>query len=254
MKGLGLELDAADVVAGDVRDRHVASLVGAERAYAERRDWRDALDFVPDQGGSSTCVAWYFSTALYLAGQASGVPIARPSVRWLYAIGHWLRSPGTPISPGGRSMRATAQAAAKHGLIAEARWPFDELLVTDDRIPFDVDVAASDARFMGYYAIGGGDVGAQIRMALDKGHFPGIAINVRESFDDYRGGLYAPAGPSRGWHAICSIAYTPEAVCFVRNWGADDGENGYVWIPDTVLNSPDVADAIVVTAAPAGVR
>ncbi len=254
MKGLGLELDAPDIIAGDLRDRHVTQLLGEERVYADYRDWRDALDFLPDQGDTSTCVAWCFSTAIYLAGQVAGRPIPRPSVRWLYAIGWWLQHPKTAISDGGRSLRATADAARQHGIIAEARWAFDVARVTDDEIPVDVDVAASDALLTGTYTLGAGDIGKQLRVALDKGHFPGIAINVRESFDSYRGGLYAPAGASRGWHAICSIAYTPDAVCFVRNWGADDGENGFIWVPNDVLNSPEVADAVVVTAAPAGVR
>lgn len=264
MKGLGCILDAPEIIAGDLRDHHVAQLVGAERSYAERRDWRDALDFLPDQGASSTCVGWLLSTAIYLAGEVAGFHLPRPSVRWLYALGSWKSAPGKPISAGGRSIRATARAAAAHGIAAEARWPWtppsdDADQDTWDRFvteapPFDLDVAASDAMLTGTYTLGGGDLAVQMRMALDKGHFPGAAINVRDSFDEHRSGLYVPSGASRGWHAICSIAYTPDAICFVRNWGRDDGENGFVWIPDAVLNSPEVADAVVITAAPAGTR
>lgn len=253
-RGTGLILDPPELVSIELRDRHVARLVGADPAYAPARDWRDRLDVVPDQGASETCVAWLFSTAAYVAGQIQGAPIPRPSVRWIYACGSGWWTPGQGIDPAGRSIRATARQLARHGIIAEHRWPWDVTKVTDPNVPIDIDVAGADALLTGWYSAGGGDLPTQLRMALDKGHIPGIAINVRESFDAYRSGLYAPAGSSRGWHAIAVLGYTPTSFTVCANWGRSFGDEGFVHFPDAVIASPEVADAVVITAAPRGVR
>lgn len=253
MRGLGCVLDPPDVVAGELRTRHVAALVGTDAAYAPVRDWRGELDFIPDQGPTETCVAWSLSSAVFLAARAADAPIPRPSVRWLYAISHWAVLPGTSISPGGRSARTMARAAERHGLVAESRWPFDVAHVTEPP-PLDVDVAGTDALLTGWYRVGNGDVPTQMRMALNVGHFPMLAIQVRESFDAYRGGLYTPSGAARGWHMLVAVGYSPGAFVLLNSWGTAHGEGGFVLVPDEVIVGPDVADIVVVTAAPKEVR
>lgn len=253
MRGLGCVLDPPEVVAGELRTRHVASLVGSDAAYAPVRDWREHLDFVPDQGATETCVAWSLSSAAFLAARVARTPIARPSVRWLYAISHWAWLPGTPISPYGRSARTMALAAERHGLVAEPRWPFDVARVTEPP-PLDLDIAGADALLTGWYRIGGGDVPTQMRMALNAGHFPMLAIQVRESFRAYEGGIYVPNGTARGWHMLVAVAYSPGTFVLLNSWGEDHGDGGFVLVPDDVVTGPDVAGIIVVTTAPTGVR
>jgi hypothetical protein len=253
MRGLGCILDEPEIVAGELRTRHVAALIGADAAYAPVRDWRDQLDFVPDQGATETCVAWSLSSAAFRAARIAGTPIARPSVRWLYAIAHWLGLPGTPISPYGRSARTMALAAERHGLIAESRWPFDVAHVTEPP-PVDLDMAGADALLAGWYRIGDGDVPTQMRMALNAGHFPMLAIQVRESFDAYCGGIYEPNGSTRGWHMLVAVGYSPGTFVLLNSWGADHGDGGFVTIPDDVVIGPEVAGIVVVTTAPKEVR
>ncbi len=253
MRGLGCILDPPDVVAGELRTRHVASLIGADAAYAPVRDWRDHLDVVPDQGATETCVAWSLSSAAFLAARVVGVPIARPSVRWLYAISHWAWQPGTPISPYGRSARTMALAAAQHGFVAEARWPFDVARVTEPP-PLDLDVAGADALLTGWYRVGDGDVPTQLRMALNAGHFPMLAVQVRESFDAYRGGIYMPSGSARGWHMLVAIGYSPGTFVLLNSWGAGHGDGGFILVSDELVSGPEVAGIIVVTTAPREVR
>lgn len=253
MRGLGCILDPPEVVAGELRSRHVASLVGADAAYAPVRDWRGHLDFVPDQGETETCVAWSFSTAAFLAARVARMPIERPSVRWFYAISHWIWQPGTPISRYGRSARTMALAAQHHGLVAERRWPFDAARVTEPP-PLDLDVAGADALLTGWYRIGGGDVPTQLRMALNAGHFPMLALQVRESFDDYRGGIYVPSGRVRGWHMLVAIGYSPGTFVLLNSWGTHHGDGGFAMVSDELVTGPEVAGIVVVTTAPTEVR
>ncbi len=253
MRGLGCELDDDGVIAGDLRDKYLARLVGETAYYLDSRDWRHLLDGVHDQGATNTCVAWAFSTAIYLAGQAAGIDLSRPSVRHAYALGSLYDRPWAPISTGGRSPRRTAEALAKYGIIGEDRWPFLAGPV-DEGFPLDLDVASVDARLTGMYTLGGEGLPSQIRTALTHGHFPIVAIQVRESFDDYRGGLYWPNGLGRGWHMIAACAHYAGMICFVNSWSSSWGDAGFVWIPDEVINGPDVADAVCVTAAPAMLR
>jgi len=253
MHGLGCVLDPSEVVAGELRTRHVASLIGSDAAYAPVRDWREHLDFVPDQGPTETCVAWSLSSATLLAARVAGRPIARPSVRWLYAISHWAVLPGTPIAPNGRSARTMSVAAERHGLVAESRWPFDVAQVTEPP-PLDLDVAGADALLTGWYRVGGGDVPTQLRMALNAGHFPMLAMQVRESFDAYRGGIYEPRGRARGWHMLVVVGYSPKAFVLLNSWGPLHGDGGFVLIDDELVLGPEVADIVVVTTAPKEVR
>lgn len=249
MRGCGAIPDKLIDAELDGRTRHIAGLIGAQAGYATARDWTHLLDFVPDQGATNRCVGWSFSSGMYLAGQAKGQPILRPSPKWLYDIARYYDTPGVLVDVGSRP-RSMALAAAQHGVIAEARLESTESNVNEPP-PFDADLAGADALFTGYYKVDG-NVPTLLRMALDKGHFPTLAMVVHESFQDLgRDAVYdEPDGMELGRHMVTLVGYRASAFLLLNSWGKSWAADGLCWISDRFVASQYVSDRYVVTAAP----
>lgn len=233
----------------DGRARHVGALIGARPGYAPARDWSHLLDFVPDQGGTNRCVGWSFSTAMFLAGQAKGDPIPRPSPKWLYDIARYYDTPGVLVDVGSRP-RSMALAASMHGVVAESRLESNDRNV-NEAPPFDADLAGADALFTGYYKVDG-NVPTLLRMALDKGHFPTFAMVVHESFQNLgRDAVYdEPDGTELGRHMVTLVGYNQGAFRLLNSWGTAWADRGFCWVTDRFVASHYVSDRYVVTAAP----
>lgn len=258
MKGLGFIPDLLEHIEEDValrplfhRGQAAAELAGVSTTFNTSRDWRHLVDFVPDQGPTNRCVGWYASSALYLAGLAQNNPIKRPSAKWLYDVARYLHTPGVLIDIGCRPHLLMA-AAEEHGIVAEDDCP-TTLSNVNEPPPFGVDITAANARLTAFHVIPDPWTSPdQIRAALDKGHFPGIAIEVHESFDDYRGqDVYdEPRGDFRGLHMLTCVGYKPGAVLFLNSWSTSWGDDGYGWLSDRFVASPYTRHRMVATAAP----
>lgn len=249
-KGFGAIPDRLLDAEYDARHRHVAQLVGASpSALPDDVDWSKLLDRIPDQGATSSCVGQAFSTAIYLTGQAQAAPVPRPSASWLYALARYYDTPGVLVDIGSRP-RSAVLAALRYGIVAETRAPFDAARI-NDAPPFDVDAAAADAMFTGYYRVAG-DVPLLLRMALARGHVPMLSMVVHESFQDLGAGqVYAePEGTELGRHMVCVAGYRPGAFLVVNSWGTGWANGGCGWIADRFIASSYVQDVYVVTAAP----
>lgn len=236
----------------DNRQRHVAGLVGRSSEFPSERDWSPLLDHVLDQGQTSACVAHWFSSALYLAGQASGHPVPRPSRRWSYAVARYTDTPGELVDEGCRP-RACVLGATKHGIVAETRLPWDPGAV-DEPPPLDADTAGQEALFTGYYRADAGDVPTLLRLALYKGHFPGLSMAVHQAFEDLDGReVYdEPSGEELGRHMVTLVAYRPGAFRILNSWGTSWADSGFCWVSDRFVASHYVSDRYVVTCAPLG--
>lgn len=233
----------------DGRTRHVSGLIGAQPGYAPTRDWSVLLDFVPDQQSTNRCVGWSFSSAMYLAGQAKGQPIPRPSAKWLYDIARYYDTPNVLVDIGSRP-RSMALAATRHGVISEERLA-STVANVDEPPPFDCDLSAASAVFTGYYKLDG-NVPTLMRMALDKGHFPVFSIVVHEGFTDLRrGDVYdEPQGAELGRHMLTAIAYRAGMFKILNSWGRYWCDDGFCWMTDRFVSSHFVSDRYVVSAAP----
>lgn len=229
-----------------------SELAGVTSSYAASKDWRHLVDYVPSQGITNRCVGWYASSALYLAGLAQNNPIKRPSAKWLYDVARYLSTPAKLIDVGCRP-RDLMVASQEHGIVAEDDCPTTVANVNDPP-DFGVDIAAASARLDAFYLIWDPDSSAeQIRAALDKGHFPGIGIEVHESFSDYRGiDIYdEPSGDFRGLHMLTCVGYRPGAICVLNSWSKSWGDDGYGWLSDRFIRSHYTKHRMVCTAAPA---
>lgn len=227
------------------------ALLSAAGPLATSRDWRHLLDRVSDQGPTSSCVWQFISTAAYLAGQAQNTPVKRPSVLWGYAVTRWKDQYGQLFDLGCRPSQAMF-CGQEHGLVAEDRWPF-EVDAVNVAPPFDADVAGADALLTGWYSADLMDIPSALRIALDKGHFPGLAMEVHEDFWDVNGfDVYdEPRGDFVGNHMVTLAGYRPGAFLLLNSWGRQWGDEGCTWVSDRFVASHYCKQRMVVTAAPA---
>jgi len=226
----------------------IERLVGSPLAADMWIDYSRFVDRVCDQGPTQSCVANWFSTACYLAGQAQGKLVPRPSRRWAYAVARYTRTPGVLIDTGS-SARMMCVGSSRHGIVSEERLPFEPAKI-DEPPPFDADIAGADALFTGYYRA---ESALDIRRALSLGHFPGTAIRVYEDFERIGGdgAIYdVPSGAFRGQHMITAVGCKPGAILYINSWGTGWGMGGYAWLSDRFVDSHDAFDKYVVTSAP----
>lgn len=229
--GYGCIPDAPEHVAEDEAMRPLSALVRLAPSRRAKVSYRDRLDSVCDQGATSSCVGHALSTALYLAGQAQGQPIPRPSRRWLYDIARYRRRPGV-LEDTGSSGYTMASAAAENGIVAETRFPFDPALINEPP-PFDLDIAGADALFTDWFRAS--DDPEELALALDRGHVPIVAIPVHTNFEQWTSDepYFELAGDFRGNHMLAVIGYDEHATHglvfeVVNSWGPTWCRGGFV--------------------------
>lgn len=250
--GFGAIPDRLADAEADGRSKHVGRLIGASASFPDRVDHSKHIDAVPNQGATNSCVGWFVSSAIYLAGQISGRPVPRPSAKWSYDVARYIDSPGLLIDAGCRP-RSMMLGLARHGIVAESRVPFGGPATINQPPPFDADLAGADALFEDYYKVDG-DVPTLLRMALAAGHVPGFAMAVHESFVELaRGAVYdEPEGAELGRHMVTLVGYRPGAFLLLNSWSEHWADGGLCWISDRFVTSSYVSDRYVVTAAPIG--
>lgn len=259
MRGLGFIHDLLDHVEEDRLLRPLFDSIGAARltgvtpSFATSRDWRHLNDKVLNQGGTSSCVPHFVNRGVFLAGQAQGTPVKAPAIRWSYDVARYRDSRGNLVDAGCRP-RAMFEGLSDSGMIAEERYPFDPAKINEPP-PFDLDVKAADAKLTGWYDIPEGAAAPdQLRAASDKGHFPGLAIDVYTSLDNL--GPYdvydQPAGDFRGSHMVTVVGYRPGQILILNSWGPDWADAGYGWISDRFVASHFTRYRGVITSVPTG--
>lgn len=261
-KGFGYVPDPLEYQIEDEVDRMLiggASSLLPGVSHGTSKEWRHLVDRVPNQGPTNSCVGWWLSSAVYLAGRAAevmgtGERVERPSALWSYALARW-KDPATQVgrlTDDGCQPRAMMRGAQENGLVAEKRWPFDPADVNVPP-PFDADVAGADAFLTGWYGIGASHAADMMRSALDRGHFPGFAIDVYDNFYAYNGtSTYdIPRGSWQGSHMVTVVGHRPGELCILNSWGREWGDDGYAWLTDELVESAYVKQRLVVTAAPA---
>ncbi len=259
---LGHRPDVLDLAAEDLELRHASGLVGVGAPSASERDWRFLDPVVLSQGRSNTCVPHAGGKSLFLFGQGAklrgtGDAIPMPSIRHAYCQGQFedQRIDGVPIERRqvvdlGMRARSMLQAWSTYGIVSEERWPFDDTRVTEP-LPFDLDVAAADAKLTGWFRADSGTMSQSFRRSLDVCTFPIVAIDVYQNFMDHQRGTYVDvAGQFIGRHMLVADHYGPGFVGFRNSWSAGWGDGGWVRIADRYLDSEYARDGWLLTAAP----
>jgi hypothetical protein len=253
--GLGCLLSTPDEVAEDNARRPMSRLLAAMGGEPRRSkvDHSGLLDFVPDQGNTSSCVAQAVSSACYLAGQAQGRPIKRPSRRHLYDLARYARTPGSLVDSGS-SAYAMCSAAVDHGIIAEERWPFDEAGINESP-PFDTDIAGMDALGLDWWRAN--DDPEELAVALDRNQMPCIAIPVYRNFINWDTAepYIATSGDFIGFHMLCLIGFEDDPslgliLKALNSWGDRWCKGGLINIAASFVQAK-AYDRMLLRSAPA---
>jgi hypothetical protein len=252
--GFGCVPTPLDVVARDNVHRPLARLIqnAPPTSRLAKANYADLLDFVPDQGPTSSCVANAGSSACYLTGQAQGFPIRRPSRRHLYDLARYRGTPGKLVDQGSRA-DFMCEAAIEHGMVAEDRFVFDANAINDPP-PFDTDVAGADAVGLDWWRAS--DDPEELAVALDRRQFPIIAIPVHQNFVDWSSDEpYSDvAGDFCGNHMLCLLGYedTPSGLVFdvLNSWGPNWCRGGFIRMRGDFIKT-GAFDRLLIRSAPA---
>lgn len=275
MRGLGFIPESREHVEADIRLRPVSELIGTSPPSSSWRDWRHLDPFVDDQHQTNMCLPFSIGMGVYMRGQAAvslgeGAAVPRPSVMQPYIYGQLeaQRQGGVPrderrIRDEGLQYRAVLAALEANGLIAAERWPFSpaelaqfvdakSIKEISERIPFDIDLAGADARVSGWHRMGERPFSEECALALDKAHFPSVAIGVYQNFMTWSGSSTydQPEGRHLGYHAMIAVAYQRGETCFKNSYGPGYADGGYIWLSNRFLDNGGAIDGLIVTAAP----
>lgn len=245
---------------GYVRDSHdprdwefaTSSLMGVTRRSGAV-DHSTHLDAVQDQIAND-CVGHSIANAAYLGAQVSGLPIARPSPVFPWAIAR-LKAGPPPLRDEGCQFRNAMLGVATYGLVEAHRWPEtpETLLAVP---PLDSFEAGSSARVQSYYRISpGNDAPQHVVEALARGFCPVFGMTVDEAYENVGAKVYVPGGRKLGGHAQTVVGYDPVGDTFkvLNSWGASWGDGGFARIPASFFVA-NVFDCWVMTVLPGSIR
>jgi hypothetical protein len=244
--------DDPDFVAADLATRHVTALVGVRFSPAQNVDHSAHLDGIQDQAATNSCVGFALSTSLYMRGQLSGAPIARPSALAIYAFARMLSAPYAALTDDGSQPRMAMRGLTEYGIVAQDRWPLDSVQVNEPP-PLDVFQHGAGSLVTDYYRIASGlGASAMIRVALAKGYIPVLAVTVDQAFVDLGSGVYdGPKGPSLGSHMMAVIGSGDGWLRLVNSWGTSWSDGGFGRVSDLFIDRY-ARDVLVPTVVPSG--
>lgn len=215
------------------------------------------LGGIPDQGGTSSCVGFAFSTALFIIAAIAGTPIPRPSSKLIYDFARAEDRPYSRLLDLGSRPVAAANVLTTKGMVADADWALrfmpDGTSNVNQRPYLDVFQTALAYRLGSYYRISaGGGASAAVRRALDRRLCPVFAMPVDAAYQRHTSGIYeGRKGASLGGHMQAFCGYGDGYLEVVTSWGETHGERGIVRIANDYVDSGECTDIITPTLLPA---
>lgn len=226
---------------GSKRSRGRAFEADSRAKLPARVDLRPHMTEVEDQGNTSSCVANAVAGAYeYLARRHHNTDT---DVSRLFIYYNSRARHGDEDEDAGTEILEAVEGLREYGACAEATWPFDEDMVTEQPSDEAYDEASwflvDDVRKVP-------DRLETWKAALAQGYPIMFGLNLYSSFDRHKRRGLVPIPGSRevqraehGGHAMLCVGYSdPDRVFIVRNsWGEDWGDRGYCYIPyDYIMN------------------
>jgi C1A family cysteine protease len=255
--GLGYLPDLDTDVAADLRHKHVGALIGAAPiGVPVSLDLSWALDAVQNQGSTSSCVGQALASSIYMRGKIAGHTIARPSACAIYTFARLVNYPHTVLADTGSRPRMAMIGLQDFGVVAESRWPLSPATLNEP-LPLDVFQHGAQALLTDYYRIDsapGSGASTLIKAALARGFIPTFAIDVDESYQQYKGGVWrGRTGPSLGGHYQAIVGYDADSMLVLNSWGTGWGLDGFARIEHGFFDLGFARDILVPTVTPTAV-
>lgn len=246
-RGLGL-LPTDNATLSHLENLRIVPAQAGERPA--RLELRKYMPPVGDQGQQGSCVGW--STAYYMytyalakRQQRTSDDLANPkfqgSPAFIYNRPDRRWENGREISPGMHIFEAI-QTLEEKGWASMAEMPYDEREA--NRVP-DASLMEKAARRRAQRtkALPFETTGIEeIKTYLATVQLPIVLAipvysdfhRIRKTGSDYVYELTVPKDSKHGWHAvaICGYDETRKALLMVNSWGADFGDNGYLWLSE----------------------
>ena len=219
---------------------------------------------IRDQGRSEECVAFTFARhinarlALLLLKDPDA--IIWPSTTGIYGLARGddaKDADGNFAIDGGCFPRLAALGMMLHGVVADARLPFD-MATVNAALPWDVITAGYDAKVLKFHVIEPAygretEFIDELERTIASGYTVPFAQPIDRPFNDYTSGvLGAVSGPTRGSHYTLIRGYDKKRKVFLcdNSWSESWGKNGrYEMSYDRVL-SRDCSNYVVLTTIP----
>lgn len=209
---------------------------------------------------TNSCTGFGTKSAMEALCDEAGIPCPDLSGAFPYFNGRAGEVGTSSVVDGGAIPAFVIDGIQRHGICAEVDCPDDPDTVNDQ--PGErAYVDAFPATVTGVFALdpSSADFGARVRAALSARHPIGVALQVGEEFENYRGvgAIVFDAPPvSKGGHWPLAGRWRRRAnglyEYMLRNsWGEGWGERGYAWISESYMRSAsDVRVYTIASKAP----
>ena len=198
---------------------------------------------IQNQGQLATCVGWGVAYAQLSTQQNLLMDVTEGSQKFFrsmdpYFIYGNIRNFGDLWCQKGTRISDAMQVLIEKGT---KPWVWDPWLTCNSKITFSefTNALASNYVVSDYYAVPNDDLVLNVKQALYFELIVSVGVNLTESFQAgsaAKNGLWSPSSSEKliGGHAMCVVGYDDSkyggAFEVMNSWGADYGENGFIWI------------------------
>jgi len=203
-------------------------------------DLRDRQSPIKDQGRRGTCVACA-ATAGHEMLRAEGIDLCVEFLHWAAK-----QRDGLSATAEGTTLPAAAESLTQVGQPPEATWPYDERRNQwshDYQPPPDACAAAPTRRLTASAPLP--VTPTALRDALNQGQAVLLGIRLHRTWHEVgaNGKIAMPVAGDRdfGGHAVLVVGHQDDALIVRNSWGAEWGEGGYGYLPNTYVDAYGVA-------------
>lgn len=196
-----------------------------------------------DQGALGSCTAQAAAAVIQFDQHKQGIPVTMPSRLFIYYTERVME--GTVDVDSGATIRDSVKAINK-GYATEDLWPYD-VDRFDAKPPKTAYADAKGHKCVKYQRVP--RTVYSMKACLARGLPFLLGFSVYESFESAEVERTGKAAvPSKdeamlGGHAVVCCGYTEDGYWVCRNsWSADWGDQGYFYLPQTYLITPDLSD------------
>ena len=205
--------------------------------------YRKYTPVIQEQGQVATCVGWSVAYAQLSTQQNLLMGITDPIQKIFRSMDPYFLYGNIKNYNDQWCQKGTRIYDAMNVLMSKGTkpWVWDPWLTCNSTITFSdfTNALASNYTIDDYFAVPNDDLVKNVKDALNYKFIVSIGVKLTESFKAETTATYGIWSPleneeSIGGHAMCVVGYDDNkfggAFEVMNSWGADYGENGFIWI------------------------